>query len=130
MNIVSAFLDFLEDEGYGTIGIDLFIGSVPFNASDRALWIVSSGGNSIVKNIDGTKQKTYSLNVYMRSMLASEVYDTLESLETFINSSECFDLSGYNVLEFETILFPSDQDLDVEDRTVGLLTIEITVYQD
>src|SRR5690606_27713014 len=108
MNIASAFVDFLVIEGYGTDGVDLFIGSVPLMAPDKSIWIVSTGGTAIEKNTDGSKQKVYNLNVYMRSMDAQEVYDTLEELETFLNSGVCHELDGYEVLEFETILFSSD----------------------
>lgn len=130
MNITRSFVKWLEDSGYGTFGQNIFIGGVPLEAPDMAIWVLSAGGGVIGKNSTGEKQKNYVFNVYMRSLDQEEVYNTLQEIETLANGKECINLDGYITLEVETLLFNTDQDLDDEDRSVGLLQITATVYQE
>ncbi len=129
MTIARAFVDYLENQGYGSFGGDIFIGTAPLDAQDTIMWLLSSGGNNIEKNTSGEKQKNYIISVYYRSTDAQQVDQTLQDLEELLNNKDCIDLQGYTVLEVETTLFQSDQDIDVEDRTVGLLQATFTVYQ-
>ena len=128
MNIKRQFVDYLVAEGFGTFGTDIFIGTVPQGAPDTALWILSSGGNTKSKNKTGENQKNYLLSVFYRSLDASQVDEKLEQLETLINRNNCIDISGYDIIETEATVYPSDQDIDNEDRTVGLIQINLTVY--
>lgn len=72
--------------------------------------------------------KQYLISVYMRSLDASLVYDQLQALEESLNSDGCTSLNGYDTIDIEATTFPTDQDLDNEDRTVGLLQATITTY--
>lgn len=129
MNITRSFVKWLEESGYGTFGTTIFIGGVPQDAPDSCIWVLSSGGNVISKHTTGDKQKNYLFSVYMRDIDQQNLYDTLQNIEELANSPECIDLEDYITLEVETTLFPTDQDLDNEDRTVGLLQITVTVYK-
>lgn len=130
MNISRAFATYLEAEGYGTFGDDLFIGGVPQGSPDASYWIVAEGGTSTIKNHTGEKLKAYTLSLYYRSTNALDVYDNLQALEEEINSAGCPDLEGFTTVDSEAILFHSDQDLDNEDRTIGLLQVSLTTYQE
>lgn len=129
MNITRAFVKWLEDEGYGTFGQNIFIGGVPLEAPDSCLWVLSAGGNVISKNSSGEKQKNYVFSVYIRDLDQQNLYNLLQQIEEEANKKDCIELDGYEVLEVETIVFPTDQDLDNEDRSIGLLQIAVTVYQ-
>ena len=37
MNITHSFAQFMEDQGFGTLGTNLFIGAVPQDAPDKRL---------------------------------------------------------------------------------------------
>jgi hypothetical protein len=130
MNIAKSFVGYLESLSFGVSGQNLFIGTVPQNAPDSAMWVVTSGGSAIIKARTGEKVKNYIVNVYYRSKDQELVYDTLQELEEAINSDNCAVLADYETVEMEATSFPADQDLDVEDRTVGLLQITITTYSD
>jgi len=130
MNITKAFVDFMQSNGFGTFNSDLFIGGVPQDAPNRALWVISAGGNSKSKNDAGEKQKNYLLNVYFRNIDGQDVYDTLQDLEELLNSANCFELEGYEVIEIEATIFPTDQDLDMQERTIGMLQVTLTIYKD
>ncbi len=128
MNIVRSFVEYLQNELFGVFGTDIFIGGAPKNAPDTCWWIVSAGGSPVIKNKTNEKVKAYILNIFYRNLDGEDVYDTLQSLEEQLNSDPCPELTDFEVVEFEATLFPTDQDLDVQDRTVGLIQATLTVY--
>lgn len=128
MNIARAFVEYMESLSLGTFGTDIFIGSAPLNAQDNIWWVLTSGGSSISTNQTGEKQKNYILSVYYRSLDAEDVYDTIHDFEETINSDHCTQLQGFDTIDMQVTVFPSDQDIDNEDRTVGLLQVTITTY--
>lgn len=129
MNIKRQFIDWMESQSLGTFGITIFIGIAPLGALDECYIVTSGGGNPIVKNNTGERQKGYILNVYFRSLNAETVDEKLQALEELINESACLEIDGYDIIEAEATAFPTDQDIDNEDRTVGLLQITLTVYK-
>lgn len=128
MNLTRSFVEYMQNELFGVFGTDIFIGGAPQKAPDTCWWVVSSGGNSVIKNKTNEKLKAYVLDIFYRSDNAEDVYDTLEALEKRLNSDDCPELTDFEVVEFEATLFPIDQDLDVQDRTVGLLQATLTIY--
>lgn len=128
MNIVKSFADFMDAQGYGTQGTDLFIGAAPQGSPDKSWWIIGAGGSSTLKGLAGNKMKNYLLNVFYRNTDQEDVMNTLQSFEEFMNSGICDQLNGYNNIEIEATSFPADQDLEAEDRTVGLVQVTVTVY--
>lgn len=128
MNIARSFLDWMDDNGYGAYGVDLFIGGAPLDAPNDCWWVLAGGGTALSTNRTGEKQKQYVLNVFYRDKSRQDVYENLQALEEAINSDACTQLDGYETVDLECLLFPSDQDLDVEDRTVGLLEVTCTTY--
>lgn len=128
MNIARAFAKFMEDNGFGVFGEDLFIGGVPQTAPNKAWWISFGGGFNLTKNKTGEKEKNYIVNIYYRNLDGEDVYNQLQELEELLNSSDCLEIEEYIITEIEASLFPTDQDLDNEDRTVGTIQATITVY--
>ncbi len=129
MNIARAFVKYMEEDLLlGTFGEDIFIGSAPLDGPDPCWWVVSSGGASSIKAQTGEKMKNYTLNIYYRNIDAEDVYDQLQQLEIALNSGNCDQLDSFDTIEMEAILFPSDQDIDVDDRTIGIIEARITVY--
>lgn len=127
MNIARSFVQYLEDNGWATFGDDIFIGGVPQEAPDTCWWVVLSGGTSENKYITGENVKNYRLNLYYRSRDTQAVYEELSDLEVELNNS-CPQLDDYTVISISTLVYPTDLDLDVEDRTVGMLEVNIQVY--
>ncbi len=128
MNLTRDFAEYLQDNLFAVFGTDLFIGGVPDNAPSSSWWIVSAGGTPVIKNETNEKIKSYIINVFYRDTNGETVYDLLQLLEEQINSDPCPELSNYEVVEFEATLFGTDQDLDVQDRTVGLLQATLTIH--
>ncbi len=129
MNITKAFTTYMESEGFGTFGGDLFIGGAPLEAPASCWWVVSSGGAPELKNSTGEMLKAYVLGVYYRDTDTEQVYEKLQQLEELINSIVCVQLDSYETVNMEALGFPADQDLDAEDRTVGLLQVTVVIHQ-
>lgn len=129
MNIAESFVEYMEDLSMGTFGSTIYINSVPQDAPDAVWWVVKSGGSPVRKNSTGERVKDYILSVYYRDTDAEQVYELMQDFEEEINSKGCIQLNGYDTIEMEASVFTADQDLDNEDRVVGLLNVRISVYQ-
>lgn len=129
MNIAESFVEYMEDLSMGTFGSTIYINSVPQEAPDAVWWVVKSGGSPVRKNSTGERVKDYTLSIYYRDTDAEQVYELMQDFEEEINSKGCIQLDGYDTIEMEASIFTADQDLDNEDRVVGLISVRITVYQ-
>lgn len=129
MNIARSFVQFMEGELSATFGTDIFIGGAPIDAQDRIWWVIAAGGTPIGKNNTGEKVKNYLLSVFYRNTDAEDVYETIQGFEDLINAGQCKELNGYDTIELEATTFATDQDIDNEDRTIGLIQVTITIYQ-
>jgi len=130
MTIKRAFAQWMEDNGFGTFGDNLFIGTVPFEKKkDAAWWILGGGGAPTVRAQTGEKMKQYIITVFYRNTDAEDVDQKLQNFEETVNNKECHSLTGYETIDMEGTGFQSDQDLDGEDRTVGSVEVTVTVYQ-
>lgn len=133
MNIASSFAEYMESTDVATIGQDLYIARAPSSNTENVdgdpipqniWWLVANGG------FKRGKLDVYSLNIYYRDRNALCVYDKLQQLSDAITCAGCLELTGFEVVEVETTGFHSDQDIDNEERTVGLLQVEITTYKE
>ena len=129
MNIAEAFVEYMEDLSMGTLGSTIYINSVPQEAPDACWWVVKSGGSPVRKNSTGERVKDYTLSIYYRDTDAEQVYELMQDFEEEINSKGCIQLDGYDTIEMEASILTADQDLDNEDRVVGLISVRISVYQ-
>lgn len=128
MNIAKSFVTYMESEGLGTFGTDIFIGVAPKGAPDPCYWLTSAGGAPQSRNQTGEVIKNYTLDLYYRNTDAEDVYEKLQSLEVLLNTGNCTQLTGFDTIELQATLFPTDQDIDNEERTVGLIQITVKTY--
>lgn len=132
MSLVSAFATYLQGVTGTTLGQTLFIGQAPSSnkVADAIWWIVENGGSVIRKNATGEATKSYQFNVFFRSRDYEAIKDALYALEEDLNCDNCSQISGYDTIDIEATSFPIDNDLDSEDRKVGLLQVTITTYKE
>lgn len=129
MNITRSFIDYMISAGFGTaFNTDVFIGGVPQEAPTASWWLTSAGGGVVGKNVTGEKTKTYLVSVFYRNTDGEDVYNELQALEIELNKPNCVQLSGFDTIEIEAILFPTDNDIDLEERTVGTIQVSIKTY--
>lgn len=127
--VSEAFIKFLEDEGIATFETDIFLNQVPDTAPDTCYWIITSGGSPIQRLQSGEKVKQYFVSVNYRSNKNKNVERKLFELEVLLNSPDCLELEGFEVIRVEATQFPSDQDLDNEERRVGFIQANIQIYK-
>ncbi len=130
MNVSQSFAEYLENVGIATLGQNLFIGQAPSTnkVPDSIYWIVVTGG-SPTKTVTGGASKEYTISVYMRSRDYREVYQSMQELEVLLNCDACTELTGYETLDITAAVLSIDDDLDSEDRKVGVLQATITTYK-
>lgn len=133
MNVSEAIALFMQDQlGLGTVRENIWIGLAPSEkkAQSDLWWIVASGGDKEVSAVTGSSIKNYVLNIYRRSKDYKIVYDALQSLEETFNCLSCVQLTGFEVMQIEATNFPIDNDLDAEDRKVGLLQVNVKLFKE
>lgn len=131
MNISEAFADFLETQTGSVLGTDLFIGQAPSSnkVPDTIWWMVATGGSRTTDTVSGEALKSYTVEVYYRSRDYQQVYDELQALEITLNCSECVELEGFVTVQIRASVLSIDTDLDAEERKVGLLQADLSVYE-
>lgn len=132
MNLVEAFATHLATLTGTTLGQTLFIGEAPSSdkVADSIWWVVDNGGGVLNKNATGEARKNYQISIFYRNRNYKAVKDALFTLEESLNCDGCTQLSGYDTIDIEAITFPIDNDLDSEDRKIGLLQANITTYKE
>lgn len=125
-----AFIDFLQDQGIATYGTDLFLGEMPMSAPDDAWLVVVSGGNPDVVTLDGAMIKLYTFNIYHRSLAGKDIERELFSLEESLNRASCVQLSGFETIYSRATQFAQDNDLEKENRRIGLLQAQIRLFKE
>lgn len=128
MTLKRAFITYMETLGLGTFGTDIFLNGAPLNAPAKSWWVLATGGSPVGTNQTGEKIKNYILSVYFRSTDAEEVDQEMHDLEERLNSGHCDQLEGFETIDISATTFPADQDLDAEDRTIGLLQASVRTY--
>lgn len=131
MTISRAFVKFLEDKGCGIFGQNIFLYRVPnsLKTQTELYWVIPSGGMKISTNKTGEAIKAYNFLIYFRSNEAKVVDETLSELEEMLNCSSCVKLDGFELVSINTTQFPADQDIDSENRMVGMIQVQLSVYK-
>jgi hypothetical protein len=125
-----AFVKFLQSKNIGTFGEDLFFGELPQDAPNNSWLVVVSGGNPDMVTLDGGMVKVYTFNIYHRSLAGKEMERELFSLEEDLNCSDCVSLEGFETIYSRAINFGTDNDLEQENRRIGLLQAQIRLFKE
>jgi hypothetical protein len=132
MNVASAIASYLQDNNIATSGQDLFIGQAPSSdkVPDSIYWIQASGGDTERLAQTGERIKSYLVEIRYRNRNYQTVYDNLQTLEELLNGNTCIQIDGYETIQIQATTFPIDDDLDSEDRKVGMLAATILTYKE
>ncbi len=127
--VTEAFIQWLEQEGIGAFGTDIYSPQIPEDAPDAAYWLQTAGGGVVLTLATGEKVKQYFVTINYRSRKGKEVERKLFDLENLINKPQCLKLTGFEVYEVSATQFPVDNDLDDEDRRIGFVQANIQIYK-
>lgn len=130
MTISESLVKLLEKKGFGVFGQNIFLYRVPnsLKTETELFWIIPSGGTVTRAYPNGNKNKLYQFLIYFRSNKAQRVDKVLNEMEKFFNCAGCVELEDFELINVSTSSFPADQDLDTENRMVGLLQVQVEVY--
>jgi hypothetical protein len=132
MTVAQAFATYLQSINVATVGTNLFMSRWPSSkkTADPSFLIKEAPGQLVQRTIQGQAINRYLIELYMRDYNASNVDATLQSLRGQLTTS-AVTLSGYTLYSNPETNGPwSDQDLDDEERTVGLLQIRLTIIEE
>lgn len=128
MNIPSLIAQWLQTNGYATVGTDLFIDQLPNEAPDETFWLINGGGS--VQSFNATKERTdsYTLTLFYRNKSPKDVIETLEEISNDWNTTRHIDLDPLDV-RWSTSSLPDDQGRDANGRAQGTLTLNLIIYR-
>lgn len=124
-----AFIKFLEDKIPARFGENLYLSELPLDAPDEAWLVVVSGGNPELVTVDGGMVKTYTFNIYRRSLAGKEIERQLFSLEQTLNCTTCINLEGFETIYSRATQFAQDIDLENTNRRIGLLQAQVRLFK-
>lgn len=132
MSMVSALADYIAAVTGSTLGQNLFIGEAPSSnkVPDAIWWIVEDGGGIISRNATGESLKNYQFSIYYRDRDYGATKSALYTLEEAVNCDGCTQLVGFDTIDIQATTFPIDNDLDREDRKIGLIQLTITNFKE
>ena len=131
MTLSQSFVKFLEGKGYGVFGQNIYLYRVPNSKKTETeiLWLIPTGGYPSRTNRTGEMIKAYQILIYYRSNSAKKVDEVMNDLEETLNCSQCVNLEGFELVSIRATQLPADQDLDTENRMVGVITVQLEVYK-
>lgn len=132
MNVLTELVAYIENLTGAILGQTLFIGQAPSSnrVADSIWWIIEDGGGVTRKNITGELSKSYNFNIFYRSRDYGEVKTALYQLEEDLNCDSCTQFDSLDTIDIEATAFPIDNDLDNEDRKIGLVQVTILIYKE
>lgn len=131
-NLARDFVTVMEELELGTFGNDIFISRWPTGKSiPNKCWLVKADGGEIQSRlVTGELRQTFVLSVRLRAVNPEDVYNALYALQSQLGCEECLSLEWYNVIEVSTSGPFVDEDIDLEERTIGEILFTITTYKD
>lgn len=132
MTVSRAFANYLQSIGVGTLGTNLFLSRWPSSnkIADPSFLIKEAPGQLVKRTIQGQAINRYLIELYMRAYGGGTVDETLQSLRGQLTTS-AVTLESYTLYSNPETNGPwADQDLDDEERTVGLLQIKFVILEE
>lgn len=121
------FIDWMNKNGLGVFGSDIFLNQIPKEANDSAYWIVTSGGDVTQKLVTGESVQLFNVAVNYRSRSGDDVEKRLHAVSRVINNRATFELSGVEIFSAEASM-PEDNDIDAENRKQGSFVVRLEIY--
>ncbi len=125
--VSESFIDWMEDNSYGTFGTDIFLNQIPDDAPDNAYWIVTAGGDLPNRLVTAQSIQSFTTQVFYRSASGADVEHKLFALNQKVNTHGYFTIDGFNLFDIQATM-PEDNDRDAENRRQGSFTVDSKIY--
>lgn len=125
-----AVIKFMEENNFGVFGDNLYYGRVPGSIStkNKIYWIVPSAGSPTRKNVTGEITKMYPFYIYYRTDSVKDLEEKLFELDQTITSQRCYNLDGFQTVDFLVFSSASEPMQDSENRDYGFLVINVQIH--
>ena len=123
-------IDFLCNELDLVFGDDIFFMRVPTTGKKPVFWLIQNGGYVDRQLKTRQKVKSYSYMLRYRDTKAKNVDETIFKVETILNRLSCIKFKNFQVYNVQVGSLGTDEDVDVQDRYVGSLSLTISIYDD
>jgi hypothetical protein len=125
--VSESLVKWMEDNGYGVFGTDIFLNQVPNNAPDNTFWVVSAGGSVTKSMITQESIQQFSTQIFYRNTAGAEVEHMLFNLNQQINNTNCLTIDNFYIYQIEATM-PQNNDRDAENRRLASLVIATKIY--
>lgn len=126
--VSESFIKWMEDNGYGTFGTNIFLNQMPESAPDSSYWVVTAGGDVTAKLVTAQSIQQFNTQVFYRNAKGKDVERNMFALNQKINTRGCFTIDGFDIYSIEASM-PEDDDEDAEDRPQASLIVSIEIYK-
>ena len=123
-------IDFLCEELDLVFGDDIFFMRVPVTGKKAIFWLIQNGGYVERQLKTRQKVKTYSYMLRYRDIKAKDVDEMIFKTETILNRLSCIKFKNFYVYSVQVNSLGTDEDVDVQDRYVGSLSLTVSIYDD
>lgn len=123
-------IDFLCKELDLVFGDDIFFMRVPTTGNKPVFWLIQNGGYVDRQLKTRQKVKTYSYMLRYRDAKAKDVDEMIFKTETILNRLSCIKFKNFYVYSVQVNSLGTDEDVDVQDRYVGSLSLTVSIYDD
>lgn len=125
--VSEAFIKWMEDNGYGTFGTDIFLNQIPEKAVDNAFWVVTAGGSVTRSMVTTESIQQFSTQVFYRNAAGVEVEHKIFALNQQINNTAGLTLDSFEVYNIKATM-PNDNDRDAENRRLASIVVSIQIH--
>ena len=124
--IIDSLVEYLEDEGIGIVGTDIFVGELPLN-NNNCISLVYVPSPDPDKSIPYYKQ---SVDIRARFSKYAVGYAKLKEILDLLHRKENYSISGYHVYLSYSNGMIIDNDRDVERRHLFQMNLNFVFRED
>lgn len=119
MDISYELANYLEDSGFGTVGIDIFVGQIP--AEQNGMYIMRGGGTLHAY----TPIEEAVIDIYVKATSANSAINTIEGVKRYIH--RMYDTNTTNAHIYSILAIGDVEDLarDLEYAKIYKVTFQI-----
>lgn len=119
MNLLDSIAEYLEDEGIGTMGTDIFKGELPYDVDDciSLQFSPSPNPNKAIPYYDQT------VDIWARYKYFDTGRDQLQAIMDLLHQKESYDINSYHVYLSFALGLIDDLGRDVERRHLFKLSL-------
>lgn len=117
--IIDSLTDYLQDNGIGTVGTDIFIGELPFDKTE-SISLVYSVSPEPNKSIP---YYTQLVDIWARYSKYDDGYQKLQDIFDLLHRAENYEVDGFHIYLSYAAGMITDLDRDAERRHLFKLTL-------